>query len=116
MAIKQVIPEIFEEIAKYVAESFMADMREEGCDSFMDMANKFWWTAKDVKEEIDYKINEYAEKVGKKSSIYLSDDGADVWAGGDFITYRKFSTLWRKYLKDNWRTDNDKDSDEEDSY
>lgn len=113
--VKKAIPEIFEEIAKYVAESFMEDMREFGFDSFIEMANTYWWTAKDVKDEVDYIIREYAKKVGNES-IYLSDDGADVFANGDFITYRKFSTLWRKYLKDNWRTDNDRDNDEEDSY
>ena len=88
----------FEELAKVVANEFKQTMKEEGFDSFKEMAECYWWTANDIKDEVDVIISNAVEGLGVSGIDEV--DRTDVYLNGDMISYRKFSAMWHKALND----------------
>ena len=86
----------FEGLAKVVADGFREVMEEEGFDTFDEMKDCYWWTTQDIKEEVDFYLSEATD-----GDACIGDDGADVYYHGTdlMISYRKFSAMWRKELK-----------------
>ena len=86
----------FEKLASYVAAQFKKDIEENGFDSFEDMKSCYWWDTNDIKDEVEYHIQE-ADKQSNQL-ICMSDDRSDVYINDDYISYRKFSAMWHKAL------------------
>lgn len=85
----------FEKLANIVADSFYQTMQEEGFETFDEMKNCYWWTAKEIKEEVDYIIRDITG-----AEAYIDElDGSLVFCYGMDMEYRKFATMWRKALK-----------------
>ena len=65
-------------------------------DTFEEMKDCYWWTSQDIKEEVDFYLKE-----ATNGDACIGDDGADVYYHGTdmMISYRKFSAMWRKELK-----------------
>lgn len=87
----------FIKLAKIVADDFMQTMNEQGFESFDEMKRCYWWDSNDIKAEVDSILQSVCE-----ADAYIDEvDGSDVILDGGIIPYRKFSAMWRKYLKAN---------------
>lgn len=86
----------FEELAKVVAKGFKEVMDEEGFETFDEMKECYWWTSKDIKEEVDWYLKDATD-----GDACIGDDGMDVYCNGTdmMISYRAFARMWRKELK-----------------
>lgn len=83
------------ELAKIVADDFKQDMQEHDCETFDEMVDLFWWTTKEIKEEVDYIIRK-----ASNGEAYIDElDGTMVFAPGEEMSYRKFSAMWHKNLR-----------------
>lgn len=83
----------FEILASKVAEEFRETMSQEGFDSFNEMAKCYWWSAEDIKEEVDEIIRSIDD-----TACIDEVDGKSVILDGDEISYRKFAAMWRKAI------------------
>lgn len=83
----------FEILASKVAEEFRETMSQEGFDSFNEMAKCYWWTAEDIKEEVDEIIRAIDD-----TACVDEVDGKSVILDGNEISYRNFATMWRKAI------------------
>lgn len=85
----------FEDLAKMVAYTFNDDVKEFGFDDFNEMVRCYWWTSNDIKDEVDQIL-----RIGTNGDAYVDEfDRNDVFYKGTSISYRKFNTMFRKYLK-----------------
>lgn len=85
----------FNELANIVADSFYDTMQEFEFETFDEMKSCYYWTAKDIKEEVDSIIR---EATGEEA--YIDElDGSLVFCYGMDMEYRKFAAMWRKALK-----------------
>ena len=82
----------YEFLAQKVADYFNEAIKEGGFDDFKDMASCYWWTPKDIKDEVNAIISEYDACIDEV-------DGTDVCLYDKLLSYRKFSSMWRKLLK-----------------
>lgn len=82
-----------EMLAREVANDFMRTMAEEGFDSFQEMCDCYWWTSKDIKDEVKAIISNL-----HRDDCFLDDDGVDVVCGDEMLSYVKFSRKFRQYL------------------
>jgi hypothetical protein len=95
----------FEDLAKAVATEFAKDMKEIGFDTFNEMAKSYDWTSKDIKEEVDGILRQIT-----KGEAYVDEcDGTEVMYKDTSMNYKRFNTMFRRYLK----TDNLFDDEEE---
>lgn len=86
----------FEELATIVANGFKEVMTEEDFDTFEDMRFCYQMDANDIKDEVEAYINEANEN--STELICMSDDRTDVYINDNYISYKKFSAMWRKAL------------------
>lgn len=84
----------FEKLAQIIADEFKQVMQEEDFDTFEEMKDCYWWDTEDIKNEIEYYFKEVTEK--SDCGVWFSDDRTDVYIDDDYISYRKFSTMWHK--------------------
>ena len=84
------------ELAKIVADDFKATMDEFGFETFNEMAKCYWWTSADIKEEVSAIVDEVARE--RNELLYVSDDGEDVFAGCEDVSYRTFAKMFRKEI------------------
>jgi len=85
----------FEGLAKAVADYFKDCMKEEGFESFEEMVDCYWWTANEIKDEVDSVLRGI-----DGTDAYIDEfDRSDVLNNGELISYRKFSAMWHKALK-----------------
>lgn len=82
-------------LAKKVAEEFKSDMDEHGFETFDEMAQCYWWSQQDIKDEVDYILRDLTDG---KAFIDEIDSTEVIYSDGT-IPYRSFSRMWRKYLK-----------------
>lgn len=95
----------FGDLAKAVAEEFTKDMKEFGFDTFNEMAKSYYWTSKDIKEEVDVILRQITG-----GDAYVDElDGTEVMYKDISMNYKRFNIMFRKYLK----TDNLFDDEEE---
>ena len=88
-----------EALAMKVAEYFKKVMKEEGFETFTEMKECYWWTTQDIRAEVDAVITEVANELGV-ADMYLYDDGSVVQVDTYHdISYRKFSAMFRAYIK-----------------
>lgn len=88
-----------EALAMKVSEYFKNVMKEEGFDTFTEMKECYWWTSEDIKAEVSAVITEVANELGV-ADMYLYDDGTVVQVDTYHdISYRKFSAMFRAYIK-----------------
>lgn len=94
----------FDDLAKAVAEEFAKDMKEFGFDTFNEMCHSYWWDSNDIKKEVDEILISLTN-----GEAYVDDlDGTEVIYKGTACNYRRFNTMFRKYLKtDNLFDDED---------
>ena len=86
-----------DQLAKIVADDFKSTMNEFDFESFEEMSRTYRWNSVDIKEEVDAILRE-----ATNGDAYIDEaDGSLIIFnnGTDDIPYRKFSTMWRKYLK-----------------
>ena len=84
------------ELAELVAKDFKETMIEEGFETFNEMADCYWWTSADIKEEVSAIIDNIANE--RQEILYLSDDGEDVFTECEDASYRSFSRMFRKAI------------------
>ena len=85
----------FEMLAKIVADDFIETMGLFDYDTFDEMCRSYYWTSKDIREEVDSIIREATCSV----AFVDEEDGKWVFYGDDMIEYRKFARMFRKLLK-----------------
>ena len=86
----------FADLAKIVAKSFYETMKVGEFETFDEMKDCYWWTTKDIKDEVDYALRDATD-----SEAYIDElDHSDVFIGNSkSMPYNQFSALWRKELK-----------------
>lgn len=95
------------ELAKMVADDFKATMKEEGFESFNEMAKCYWWDAADIRGEISYlaesivnkDYDDYVKANGTCSGyamvVIYDDCSLSGWCDGKYkdMSYRDFKKL-----------------------
>lgn len=83
----------FEGLAKRVADEFRKTMKVEEFESFEEMKRCYGWEWADVKDEVDYCINEIARE-DMNSYLWMADDHTFIQYGiEDIISWREFKKL-----------------------
>lgn len=97
-----------DDLAKKVAEYFNEAIVDAEVEDFQELKDLYWWTSKDVKEEVMACVNDY----GKEGGFEAFDDGDIRNPDGTDVSYRKFRNMVFKYVKKNPNFDEDDDEEE----
>lgn len=46
-----------QDLVNYIADDFQKSIEEDGFDNFLSMKRSYWWTSKDIQNEVDYMID-----------------------------------------------------------
>lgn len=91
-------PKTFDDLAKLVADDFVETMKDFDFETFDEMVQVYWWTSKDIKEEVASILTSISNNMD--CDAFIDEyDGKDVFLNGDIISYRTFSRLFRKYIQ-----------------
>ena len=98
-------PMTVEKLAEIVADDFCDTMRENGFATFDDMKRCYWWSNKDIKDEVNTIIDLYRnnDTYGTSGEYWLDDEQTDLYCNGEWITYQQFAARWHKIIRDNTR-------------
>ena len=93
------VPMTIDRLTHVVADDFLDTMKDFDFASFAEMVRCYMWDTKDIKEQVNMIIDEYARSHPEEGLFYLDDDGTDIICNDDIIPYRTFSQMFRKLLK-----------------
>lgn len=85
----------FNELAKMVADEFKETMIDEGFNTFNEMCRCYEWDAQDIKEEVNFILNEISSKLWKekKETVWMSDDFSFIQLNLNDMSWREFKKL-----------------------
>lgn len=82
------------EAQRKIANEFLTEVKDGDFETFEEMRDCYWWTSKDIKEEVRYML--------KDTGWFIDDfEGTDVMSisSGESISYRSFIAGVYKLMK-----------------
>ena len=91
----------FDRLAAIVADDFCETMRENGWTRFDEMKRCYWWTNKDIKDNVEAIMLLYGENDlhGTSGEYWVSDDGTFVYCNGEEMSYQKFAAMFHSRIR-----------------